>query len=99
MITIYPAIDLKDGKVVRLSEGDMARATIYNDDPVAQANVFHETGADHLHVIDLDGAFAGASAMSSPRSSRAFPAGSRSAAAFAAVRRSTTGWSAAWRAS
>lgn len=61
MITIYPAIDLKDGKVVRLSEGDMARATIYNDDPVAQANVFHEMGADHLHVIDLDGAFAGAS--------------------------------------
>ena len=60
-ITIYPAIDLKDGKVVRLSEGDMARATIYNDDAVAQANVFHECGANHLHVVDLDGAFAGAS--------------------------------------
>lgn len=60
-ITIYPAIDLKAGKVVRLAEGDMARATIYNDDAVAQANVFHESGADHLHVVDLDGAFAGAS--------------------------------------
>ena len=61
MITIYPAIDLKGGKVVRLAEGDMDRATIYNDDPVAQANVFHEAGADHIHVVDLDGAFAGAS--------------------------------------
>ena len=60
-ITVYPAIDLKGGKVVRLSEGDMDRATIYNDDPVAQANVFHEAGADHIHVVDLDGAFAGAS--------------------------------------
>ncbi|WP_294391301.1 1-(5-phosphoribosyl)-5-[(5-phosphoribosylamino)methylideneamino]imidazole-4-carboxamide isomerase [uncultured Sphingomonas sp.] len=60
-ITIYPAIDLKDGKVVRLLEGDMARATIFNDDPVAQANVFHEAGADHLHVVDLDGAFQGQS--------------------------------------
>jgi phosphoribosylformimino-5-aminoimidazole carboxamide ribotide isomerase len=60
-ITIYPAIDLKGGKVVRLAEGDMARATIYNDDAVAQANVFHESGADHLHVVDLDGAFAGTS--------------------------------------
>ena len=60
-ITVYPAIDLKGGKVVRLSEGDMDRATIYNDDPVAQANVFAEQGADHIHVVDLDGAFAGAS--------------------------------------
>ncbi len=60
-ITVYPAIDLKEGRVVRLSTGDMASATIYNDDPVAQANVFHEAGADHLHVVDLDGAFAGAS--------------------------------------
>lgn len=60
-ITVFPAIDLKGGKVVRLAEGDMDRATIYNDDAVAQANVFHEQGADHLHVVDLDGAFAGAS--------------------------------------
>lgn len=61
MITVYPAIDLKGGKVVRLAEGDMARATVYNDDPAAQANVFAAEGADHLHVVDLDGAFAGAS--------------------------------------
>jgi phosphoribosylformimino-5-aminoimidazole carboxamide ribotide isomerase len=60
-ITIYPAIDLKGGKAVRLAEGDMARATIYNDDPVAQANVFHEAGANHIHVVDLDGARSGAS--------------------------------------
>ncbi len=60
-ITIYPAIDLTGGKVVRLLEGDMASATIFNDDPAAQANVFHEQGADHLHVVDLDGAFAGQS--------------------------------------
>jgi len=60
-ITVYPAIDLKGGKVVRLAEGDMDRATIYNDDPVAQANVFAEAGANHIHVVDLDGAFAGAS--------------------------------------
>jgi tRNA-dihydrouridine synthase len=60
-ITIYPAIDLKGGKVVRLAEGDMDRATIYGDDPVAQARAFAECGADHLHVVDLDGAFAGES--------------------------------------
>jgi phosphoribosylformimino-5-aminoimidazole carboxamide ribotide isomerase len=60
-ITVYPAIDLKDGKVVRLSEGDMASAKVYNDDPIAQANVFASQGADHLHVVDLDGAHSGAS--------------------------------------
>jgi phosphoribosylformimino-5-aminoimidazole carboxamide ribotide isomerase len=60
-ITVYPAIDLQDGKVVRLLEGDMGTATIFNDDPVAQANVFHEAGADHLHVVDLDGAKQGQS--------------------------------------
>jgi phosphoribosylformimino-5-aminoimidazole carboxamide ribotide isomerase len=59
--TIFPAIDLKDGKVVRLAEGDMARATIYADDPAAQARLFSGAGADWLHVVDLDGAFAGAS--------------------------------------
>jgi phosphoribosylformimino-5-aminoimidazole carboxamide ribotide isomerase len=57
--TIYPAIDLKDGKVVRLAEGDMARATVYAQDPAAQALVFAEAGAKWLHVVDLDGAFAG----------------------------------------
>ena len=61
MITIYPAIDLKGGKVVRLAEGDMARATVYGDDPAAQAKTFADEGAEWLHVVDLDGAFAGAS--------------------------------------
>ncbi|UAJ11219.1 1-(5-phosphoribosyl)-5-[(5-phosphoribosylamino)methylideneamino]imidazole-4-carboxamide isomerase [Polymorphobacter megasporae] len=57
--TIYPAIDLKGGQVVRLAEGDMARATVYADDPAAQARRFHDDGATALHVVDLDGAFAG----------------------------------------
>ncbi|MBB4631256.1 1-(5-phosphoribosyl)-5-[(5-phosphoribosylamino)methylideneamino]imidazole-4-carboxamide isomerase [Sphingosinicella soli] len=59
--TIFPAIDLKSGQVVRLAEGDMARATIYSDDPAAQAAVFARGGAAWLHVVDLDGAFAGRS--------------------------------------
>ncbi len=58
---VFPAIDLKAGQVVRLAEGDMDRATIYGDDPARQARVFAEAGADHLHVVDLDGAFAGES--------------------------------------
>ncbi|SOB86620.1 1-(5-phosphoribosyl)-5-[(5-phosphoribosylamino)methylideneamino] imidazole-4-carboxamide isomerase [Sphingomonas guangdongensis] len=58
---VFPAIDLKGGQVVRLAEGDMARATVYGDDPAAQAEAFAAAGADHLHVVDLDGAFAGAS--------------------------------------
>lgn len=58
-LTIFPAIDLKRGQVVRLTEGDMDRATVYGDDPAAQARLFAEAGADHLHVVDLDGAFAG----------------------------------------
>lgn len=56
---IFPAIDLKGGQCVRLAEGDMARATVYADDPAAQAAVFRAAGATHLHVVDLDGAFAG----------------------------------------
>lgn len=56
---IFPAIDLKGGQVVRLAEGDMARATVYADDPAAQARQFADLGADWLHVVDLDGAFAG----------------------------------------
>ena len=59
-LTIFPAIDLKGGQVVRLAEGDMARATVYGDDPAAQARLFADAGASHLHVVDLDGAFAGA---------------------------------------
>ena len=58
---VFPAIDLKGGKCVRLAEGDMDRATIYNDDPGAQAKLFADAGAKALHVVDLDGAFAGAS--------------------------------------
>jgi len=60
-LIVFPAIDLKQGKVVRLAEGDMDRATIYGDDPAAQALAFAEAGAQHLHVVDLDGAFAGGS--------------------------------------
>ncbi|MBA3896396.1 MAG: 1-(5-phosphoribosyl)-5-[(5-phosphoribosylamino)methylideneamino]imidazole-4-carboxamide isomerase, partial [Sphingomonadaceae bacterium] len=56
---VFPAIDLKDGQVVRLAEGDIERATIYGDDPAAQALAFAQGGATHLHVVDLDGAFAG----------------------------------------
>lgn len=59
MLIVFPAIDLKGGQAVRLAEGDMDRATVYNDDPVAQALAFAEAGAGHLHVVDLDGAFAG----------------------------------------
>lgn len=58
-LIVFPAIDLKGGQVVRLAEGDMDRATVYGDDPAAQALIFAEAGAGHLHVVDLDGAFAG----------------------------------------
>lgn len=60
-LIVFPAIDLKGGQVVRLAEGDMDRATIYGDDPAAQAMRFAEQGAEYLHVVDLDGAFAGSS--------------------------------------
>ena len=60
-LIVFPAIDLKGGQVVRLAEGDMDRATIYGDDPAAQAMLFADAGAEHLHVVDLDGAFAGQS--------------------------------------
>jgi len=56
---VFPAIDLKAGQVVRLAEGDMDRATVYGDNPAAQAKLFAEAGAMHLHVVDLDGSFAG----------------------------------------
>ena len=56
---VFPAIDLKAGQVVRLAEGDMVRATIYNDDPAAQAMLFAAAGSQYLHVVDLDGSFAG----------------------------------------
>ena len=60
-LIVFPAIDLKAGQVVRLAEGDMARATVYGDDPAHQATRFAVQGAGHLHVVDLDGAFAGES--------------------------------------
>ena len=60
-LIVFPAIDLKAGQVVRLAEGDMDRATVYGDDPAAQALAFARAGAGHLHVVDLDGAFAGES--------------------------------------
>lgn len=55
----FPAIDLKGGQCVRLVHGDMNRATVFNDDPAAQAAVFAAAGCDWLHMVDLDGAFAG----------------------------------------
>lgn len=61
---LFPAIDLKDGKCVRLKHGDMATATIYNDDPSAQAKAFEEQGFEWLHVVDLNGAFKGQSVNS-----------------------------------
>ena len=57
---LYPAIDLKDGQAVRLLRGDMDKATVFNDDPAAQARAFVEAGCDWLHLVDLNGAFAGA---------------------------------------
>lgn len=56
---LYPAIDLKDGRCVRLRQGDMAQATIFNDNPAAQAAAFEAQGFEALHIVDLDGAFAG----------------------------------------
>jgi len=59
MLKIYPAIDLKDGKCVRLRQGRADAATVYSEDPVAMARQWAEAGGDWLHVVDLDGAFAG----------------------------------------
>ncbi|MGH6769676.1 MAG: 1-(5-phosphoribosyl)-5-[(5-phosphoribosylamino)methylideneamino]imidazole-4-carboxamide isomerase [Xanthobacteraceae bacterium] len=56
---LYPAIDLKDGLAVRLEQGDMARATVFNRDPATQAQIFEAQGFEYLHIVDLDGAFAG----------------------------------------
>ena len=58
---LFPAIDLKDGVCVRLKRGEMAEATVFNKDPVAQANTFTALGFEWLHVVDLNGAFAGQS--------------------------------------
>jgi len=58
-VILFPAIDLKNGQCVRLEQGDMARATVFNLDPAAQAQNFAAQGFEYLHVVDLDGAFAG----------------------------------------
>ena len=56
---LYPAIDLKDGQCVRLLRGEMTEATVFNDDPAAQARAFQDAGCDWVHLVDLNGAFAG----------------------------------------
>jgi phosphoribosylformimino-5-aminoimidazole carboxamide ribotide isomerase len=58
-VILFPAIDLKEGLAVRLEQGDMARATIFHRDPAAQAQAFEQQGFEYLHIVDLDGAFAG----------------------------------------
>ncbi|MCW2308703.1 1-(5-phosphoribosyl)-5-[(5-phosphoribosylamino)methylideneamino]imidazole-4-carboxamide isomerase [Rhodobium gokarnense] len=58
---LFPAIDLKDGQCVRLKLGDMDEATVFNDDPAAQAKAFEDAGFEYLHVVDLNGAFEGRS--------------------------------------
>ncbi|WP_103719238.1 1-(5-phosphoribosyl)-5-[(5-phosphoribosylamino)methylideneamino]imidazole-4-carboxamide isomerase [Bosea psychrotolerans] len=58
-VILFPAIDLKDGQCVRLKQGDMGQATVFNDDPAAQGAAFEAQGFQWLHVVDLDGAFAG----------------------------------------
>ncbi|MGE3145794.1 MAG: 1-(5-phosphoribosyl)-5-[(5-phosphoribosylamino)methylideneamino]imidazole-4-carboxamide isomerase [Pseudorhodoplanes sp.] len=56
---LFPAIDLKEGQCVRLQQGDMARVTVFNSDPAEQALAFERAGFEFLHIVDLDGAFAG----------------------------------------
>lgn len=74
---LFPAIDLKEGRCVRLRQGDMAQATVYADDPAVQAKAFEDQGFDYLHVVDLDGAFAGkpvnAEAVEAIRAATSFP--------------------------
>jgi phosphoribosylformimino-5-aminoimidazole carboxamide ribotide isomerase len=66
---LYPAIDLKNGQAVRLLRGEMDAATVFNDDPASQARAFVDSGAEWLHLVDLDGAFAG-----EPRNAKAVEA-------------------------
>lgn len=63
---LYPAIDLKDGNAVRLVHGDMEQSTVFNDDPAAQAREFVEAGCEWLHLVDLNGAFAGQPVNAAP---------------------------------
>lgn len=63
---LYPAIDLKDGQAVRLLHGDMDKSTVFNDDPTAQAQEFVAAGCEWLHLVDLNGAFAGEPVNAAP---------------------------------
>ena len=63
---LYPAIDLKDGQAVRLVHGDMDQTTVFNDDPAAQAKEFVAAGCEWLHLVDLNGAFAGEPVNAAP---------------------------------
>ncbi|MEP3946542.1 1-(5-phosphoribosyl)-5-[(5-phosphoribosylamino)methylideneamino]imidazole-4-carboxamide isomerase [Ascidiaceihabitans sp.] len=63
---LYPAIDLKDGQAVRLVHGDMDQSTVFNDDPAAQARAFMQAGCEWLHLVDLNGAFAGTPVNAAP---------------------------------
>lgn len=63
---LYPAIDLKDGQAVRLVHGDMDRSTVFNHDPAAQARAFVQAGCQWLHLVDLNGAFAGKPVNAAP---------------------------------
>jgi len=63
---LYPAIDLKDGNAVRLVHGDMEQTTVFNDDPAAQAKAFVAAGCEWLHLVDLNGAFAGEPVNAAP---------------------------------
>ena len=63
---LYPAIDLKDGQAVRLLKGEMEKATVFNDDPAAQAMEFVNAGCEWLHLVDLNGAFAGEPVNAAP---------------------------------
>ncbi len=63
---LYPAIDLKDGQAVRLVHGDMEKSTVFNEDPAAQARAFVDAGCSWLHLVDLNGAFAGQPVNAAP---------------------------------
>ena len=63
---LYPAIDLKDGNCVRLIKGDMDQATVFSDNPAAQARAFQDAGCEWLHLVDLNGAFAGEPVNAAP---------------------------------
>ena len=63
---LFPAIDLKDGQAVRLIHGEMDQATVFNDDPAAQAQAFVDAGCQWLHLVDLNGAFAGTPVNAAP---------------------------------